>query len=494
MAAGQKPTIHERWALLRFSVVGRLLSSPPPRGELKEELEKLSTREWLHPSTERPTRFGLSTIERWYYQARNERLDPVGVLRKRIRRDSGRRSALNEKLRQALLSQYAAHKSWSVQLHHDNLRVLVERDSSLGPLPSYSTVRRYMKAAGLSKRRRLSSKETAGVRAAELRLEEREVRSFEAAYVHGLWHLDFHHGSKRVLTISGEWATPLLLGVLDDRSRLCCHVQWYLADERAEDLVHGLSQALSKRGLPRALMTDNGPAETAAEVEQGLLRLSILHETTLAHSPYQNGKQECFWAQVEGRLLAMLEGCRELTLSKLNEATLAWVELEYHRTVHSETGETPLARFLSGPDVGRPSPSSEILRLAFMAEERRTQRRSDGTVSIAGRRFEIPSRYRHLDQIAVRFARWDLGQVYLVDEKSSTVLCRLFPLDRAANADGVRRALEPVAEPRLAAAQGEPGIAPLLEKLIADYRSSGLPPAYLPKDERAAERAEEETS
>lgn len=481
MAERRKPTIHERWALLRFSVVGRLLSSPPLRGELQAELEKLAGHEWLHPATQRPTRFGLSTIERWYYRAKNERVDPVGVLRKRIRKDSGGRPTVSEKLRAAILSQYAAHKSWSVQLHHDNLRVVVERDARLGRLPSYSTVRRYMKAAGLSKRRRLSSKETAGTRAAELRLEEREVRSFEAAYVNGLWHLDFHHGSKRVLVASGEWATPLLLGVLDDRSRLCCHVQWYLGSEKAEDLVQGLSQALQKRGLPRALMTDNGPAETAAEVEQGLARLSILHETTLSHSPYQNGKQECFWAQVEGRLLSMLEGCRELTLSKLNEATQAWVELEYQRAVHSETGETPLARFLAGPDVARPSLSSDALRLSFMAEEERTQRKSDGTVSIEGRRFEIPSRYRHLDRIAVRFARWDLGQVYLVDERTSTVLCRLFPLDRTANADGVRRTLEPIATtPMLAAARPEPGIAPLLEKLMADYRSSGLPPAYVP--------------
>jgi hypothetical protein len=294
-----------------------------------------------------------------------------------------------------------------------------------------------------------------------------------------------------VLTATGEWATPQLLGVLDDRSRLACHVQWYLRDENAEDLVHGLSQAMQKRALPRALLTDNGPAEIAAEVAQGLARLGVLHETTLAHSPYQNGKQECFWAQVEGRLLAMLESCRDLTLAMLNEATQAWVELEYHRTVHAETGETPLARFLAGPDVGRPSPASAALRLAFMAEEHRAQRKSDGTVSLAGRRFELPSRYRHLERVAVRWARWDLGHVYLVDDRTGAVLCRLFPLDRTANADGVRRALEPIA-PRPAAAPPAPGIAPLLEKLLADYRATGLPPAYLPKDHGTATPAEED--
>src|SRR6266478_3641355 len=171
-----------------------------------------------------------------------------------------------------------------------------------------------MKALGLLKRRRPCARDTAGAQQAEARLELREVRSFEAEYVNGLWHLDFHHGSRKVLTARGEWMTPLLLGVLDDRSRLCAHLQWYLA-ETAENLVHGLSQAIQKRGLPRALLTDNGAAMVAEEVTEGLLRLGIVHERTLPYSPYQNGKQESFWGTLEGRLMTMLEGVAELSLA-----------------------------------------------------------------------------------------------------------------------------------------------------------------------------------
>jgi hypothetical protein len=97
-------------------------------------------------------------------------------------------------------------------------------------------------------------------------------------------------------------------------------------------------------------------------------------------------------------------------------------------------------------------------------------------VSLAGVRFELASRYRHLDRIAVRWARWDLGHVYLVDARTGAVLCRLVPLDRTANADGVRRVLEPLT-PLPAAAPPALGIAPLLEKLLADYRATGLPGA-----------------
>ena len=160
--------------------------------------------------------------------------------------------------------------------------------------------------------------------------------------------------------------------------------------------------------------------------------------------------------------------------------------MEYNRAVHSEIGEPPAERFLRGPSVGRASPSAEELRLAFRVEERRTQRRSDGTVSIEGVRFEVPSRYRHLERLRVRFATWDLGRVHLVDARTGTLLAPLYPLDRAKNASGIRRVLGPVAsvpaeEAPPTKAPKRPEMAPLLRQLIDTYDRTGLPPAYLPK-------------
>ena len=245
-----------------------------------------------------------------------------------------------------------------------------------------------------------------------------------------------------MLTPGGQWLRPIALGILDDHSRLCCHVQWYLS-ETAEDLVHGLSQAIQKRGLPRALLTDNGPAMVAEEVTEGLLRLGIVHERTLPYSPYQNGKQEAFWGTLEGRLMKMLDGVAELTLEFLNEATQAWMEIEYNRAVHRETSCSPVERFAQAPDVLRSSPSSESLRDAFRLETTRSQRQSDGTISLEGVRFEIPARYRHFREVTVRYARWDLGRVDLVDQHSGTILAPIYPLDKTANADGRRALVEP---------------------------------------------------
>jgi hypothetical protein len=210
--------------------------------------------------------------------------------------------------------------------------------------------------------------------------------------------------------------------------------------------------------------------------------LSILHETTLPYSPYQNGKQETFWTQVEGRLLPMLEGVPDLTLGQFNDATQAWVEMEYNRKDHSElTGKSPLQRYLEVRDVGRPCPSTAELQLAFTTEATRTQRRSDGTISLEAIRFEIPSRYGHFQRVTLRFAAWDLSRVYLSDPKTGAILCRLYPQDKSKNAQGHRAprvAVLPAVDPPPAPG----GMAPLLRKILQQYAATGLPPAYLPKD------------
>lgn len=481
------------WARFRFSVIGPLLSAPPSRGELKAAIRSLAEKIWMHPINGRDVQYSATTIERWYYKARNERDDPVRVLQRAVRKDRGKIS-LRSELVEHLRGQYRDHPHWSYQLHYDNLASTVKAAPSLAPLCSYSTVKRFMQTSGMTRRRRKPKGRPGEERAAHRR-ENREIRSYESEYVGSLWHLDFHHGSLKVLTGQGRWQRPIALGILDDHSRLCCHLQWYLS-ETAEDLVHGFAQAIQKRGLPRALLTDNGAAMVSDEFTEGLLSLGIVHEKTLPYSPYQNGKQERLWATMEGRLMEMLEGI-ELTLDFLNDATQAWAEVEYNRGVHRELSVSPVERFTRARDVLRPSPSSQLIREAFRLQTTRMQRTSDGTISLDGVRLEIPARFRHFRKVVVRYARWDLGRVDLVDPENGTILARLYPLDRQANADGRRSPIDPDrgdepddgASPASTAGGDGPNkpLPPLLKRILDDYSATGTPPAYLPKQPRSRE-------
>ena len=124
------------------------------------------------------------------------------------------------------------------------------------------------------------------------------------------------------------------------------------------------------------------------------------------------------------------------------------------------------------------------------------QRKSDGTIVIEGRRFEIPNRYRHLSRIEVRYAGWDLAHVHLVDQRTGTVLARLYPQDKTLNASGLRRSLGPVStssiKPEPTPDALDPAIPPLLARMLALQAATGLAPAYLPKDDVPRTEAKDE--
>lgn len=477
-----------RWARLRFAIIGPLLSMPSEKGDLGTHIAELAAKRWRHPTTDDAVHFSAKTIERWFYAARAEQ-DPIRALERKVHKHAGTHPAVPDAIAAEIRKLRLDHPRWSYQLVLDNLAVIAREDPRLGPVPSYATVCRYMKHHGLGKRRRPRRHET------EPGFVPRERRSFEVAHVHGLWHFDFHQAKRAIALPNGDLKKPLLLGILDDHSRLCCHAQWYLCDgEDTESLVHGLCQAFQKRGLPRAVLSDNGSPMTAAETMEGLERLSIIQHTTLPATPEQNGKQEVFWSQVEGRLMAMLEGESKLTLDLLNHATQAWIEQEYHRRFHSEIKQTPMERCLAGPSVGRPCPSSDALRRAFRMETMRMQRKSDGTITVAGVRYEIPSAYRTLVRPTVRVARWDLSSVNLVDPRTGTHLATLLPIDKERNADRQRRTLPDDSSSTAAPDDVPPvGLAPLLRAQMADYDAAGLPPAYIPKHDAHLEHDDEES-
>jgi putative transposase len=476
MSTSQELPPSQRWARLRFAIVAGLLAQPREAGELRASLITLAEQVWVHPMTGQPVRFSLGSIRRWYYAARSHQ-QPTTVLARRLRTDKGASRRIDAEMAHLLESAYRNYRRWSYDLHYSNLIKSLSPAAAKRP-PSYATVRRYMQRRGMIPSRRLADRhDTPQAQRTQQRFERREVRLYEHAHTHALWHTDAHHGSIP-LSLHGETQRPILIAVIDDHARYILHAQWYW-HEQARTVAHALMQAFAKRGLPRMLMSDNGGAFVAAEIAQGLHRLGIQHETTLCYAPNQNGKMEVFWAQVEGRLMAMLDRQRDLDLYRLNELTQAWIEHEYHRRPHASIDATPLERYQAAPHVGRPAPTGAELAQVFTRRESRRQRRSDGTITVGGQRFELPNRYRHLTSILVRYAHWDLDQVFIANSDTDRILERLVPVDPAGNASGSRREIEPVVT-------GDPGIPgplplpPVLQRALDTARATGLPPAFIP--------------
>jgi transposase InsO family protein len=106
-------------------------------------------------------------------------------------------------------------------------------------------------------------------------------RKFEVELPNDLWQSDAMHGPR--VEVDGRMRKSYLLAFLDDHSRLVPHAQFYLS-ERLACYLDALEQALLKRGLPRKLYLDNGPAFRSKHLEHvsASLGIALIHA-----SPYK---------------------------------------------------------------------------------------------------------------------------------------------------------------------------------------------------------------
>ena len=183
-----------------------------------------------------------------------------------------------------------------------------------------------------------------------------------------------------------------LFAFLDDHSRLLPGYRWGYAEDTVR-LAAALRPALASRGVPKAAYVDNG----SAYVDTWLLRACAKLGVRLVHStpgrPEGRGKIERFFRTVREQFLVEITGEPDVVgrhhvtdLAELNRLFAAWVETCYHRTVHSETGQTPLARWSAAGPV--PLPAPEALTEAFLWEEHRRVTKT-ATVSLHGNSYEV---------------------------------------------------------------------------------------------------------
>jgi putative transposase len=209
---------------------------------------------------------------------------------------------------------------------------------------------------------------------------------FEAACPNDLWTGDALHG------IRIQLRKTYLFAFIDDHSRLVPGYRWGYAEDTVR-LAAALRPALASRGVPKAVYVDNG----SAFVDNWLLRACAKLGIRLTHStpgrPQGRGKIERFFRTVNDQFLVEITGDPGVTgrhyvadLDELNRLFTAWVETQYHRTVHSETGQTPMDRWSAACPF--PLPAPEALTEAFLWEARRLVTKT-ATVSLTGNTYEV---------------------------------------------------------------------------------------------------------
>jgi transposase InsO family protein len=211
--------------------------------------------------------------------------------------------------------------------------------------------------------------------------------AFAKAHANEMWQADTLYGP--FVSPNGSPVPTRLIAFVDDASRVCCHGQFFLA-ENVDTLIESLRAAFYKRGVPHSLYVDNGSIYVSKEIIQICARVGCLLHHTPVRDGAAKGKVERFFRTVRDQFLA-----RELDLSSLaalNRQFTLWVEEHYNAQVHSILGMSPLDRFALDRKGVRFLPPNEANDELFFVEEER-QVRADNTFSFKSLRWEAP---RHL--------------------------------------------------------------------------------------------------
>jgi transposase InsO family protein len=222
--------------------------------------------------------------------------------------------------------------------------------------------------------------------------------AFAKAHANEMWQADTLYGPP--VQINGSPVPTRLIAFMDDASRVCCHGQFFLA-ENVDTLIEAIRAAFYKRGVPHSLYVDNGSIYSSKEFIQICARVGCLLHHTPVRDGAAKGKIERFFRTVRDQFLA-----RALDLSSLdslNRQFTHWVEEHYNAQVHSILGMSPLDRFALDRKWVRYLPPNEANDELFFVEEERHVR-ADNTFSFKSLRFEAP---RHLPDrtIHIRFQR-----------------------------------------------------------------------------------------
>lgn len=218
---------------------------------------------------------------------------------------------------------------------------------------------------------------------------------FEAEAPNERWVGDALHGPR----VAGR--KTYLFAFLDDHCRLAVGYRFGFAEDTVR-LAAALEPALAARGVPGSCYVDNGSAYVDSWLLRacGKLGIRLVHSTP--HRPQGRGKIERFFRTVRDQFLVELAdtSAAELTdkqltpaagLLELNALFTAWVEAVYHHQVHSETGQTPLARWNDGWDRTGHGPimaSADALTEAFLWSQLRTVTKT-ATVSLHGNTYQV---------------------------------------------------------------------------------------------------------
>jgi putative transposase len=411
-------------ALFRYGLIAALVHDPPTQGQLELALREIAAKTYHIPGSTR-TRVSVTTLRRYLHTYRTQGFE---ALRPPPRADTGIPRAFPPDVLAKAIALREAQPSRTTQTLVD----ILSRDESLTlakPLNAH-TLTTHLRQCGKTRRR--------------LAQNPKVYRRFEREHVNALWQGDMLFGpwlpdEQR----PGQQRRTHLFCFIDDHSRLVPYAEFFF-DETLPRMERVLKLGILRRGLPHAIYVDNGQVYSSTQFNAACATLGIRRIQASPYHPEGKGKQERFFETLRLRFLPEVTDSAITRLCDLNDSLWAWLDRIYHQQEHSETHQTPLARYTAGLDQVR-SADPELLRRAFLWREKRKVQR-DATIALQGNRYQVEPQWvgRTLE---LRFDPFDLSQMELYLDGQALGLATVLTQTRQRHIAVVRAATDPPEAP-----------------------------------------------
>lgn len=365
----------QAWAVFWCSLLSPLHLGEIPEAEREAYFRTLAAEERLLPNGRRK-RVSVRTLRRWWKRLREEGIQ--GTCRRR-RSDRGRPRARQ----QHLLDRAVELKREQPQRSDVVINRILRHEFGRG-LPR-STLYRHLHREGATRRK--------------LGVSQQKVRCrWTRDHSGSLWVGDFEHGPP--VLHEGRVVETRLSIWIDCHSRYVVEARYYIR-ENFDVLVDSLLRAWTRHGASRELYVDNAKIyhANALKLACAQLNIKLLHRPP--RDPPAGGLIERIIQTLQSQLEAELRAMRTVSLADINRALSAWLEVEYHDAIHSETGQKPSERYQEATRYQRNVRLQSVTEL-FLRRERRTVDRDFSDVTIDGRYFAVDTRLRG-DRVQVRF-------------------------------------------------------------------------------------------
>ncbi len=363
------------WTVFWCSLLGPILLDEVDPGERRRFLQELSQREVLLPNGRRK-RISLSTLRRKVRQFRQQK---VAGLRRKARKDRGQ----SRKQREAMIARAIELKREQPRRSPRAINRFLEAE--FGRTIPKSTLNRHLHQAGATRRK--------------LGVDPKKIRCrWTREQANALWVGDFSEGPK---VFHQQRAIKTHLSIwIDCHSRYVVEGRYYFR-ENLDILIDSLLRAWGSHGASRELYVDNAKvyhakALTLATTE---LNIALLHRPP--RDPPAGGIIERVIQTAQHQFEAEVRAGKILTLEDLNRYFQAWLHADYHLQLHSQTGQTPKARFEEQTRFRRHVKLSDVLEF-FGVQERRKVHDDYCDVQVDNRYFAVDVKLRG-DQVMVRY-------------------------------------------------------------------------------------------